>query len=438
MSTTQNLPAVPEVSLVPVTATVSERPSDPYRAYLNHFDSPASGRTMAACLDRIARIRMLLEHFSASVELDADGLRYVAEELQAPTPGGEGAFQPWWLLRRERTIQIRAVLASTELGWAPAYVNKHLSALRGVLEECWNQRLIPTDDYLRARKLKNVKGERTLAGRSIHPDEMAALLDPEAGTRVPLLRVTVREALYAVLAEHGPMVRLDALAAAREALGRDCSGSTLDVAFAWLVDTGAARRTAKRGEWVATGKPPAKRDTTTALRARDEAMLVVMECTGIRAAEVAQARIERYDSRERCLKVIGKGNKERPVWIHKDAVPYLDRWLAMIGEREGPIFRTVDRWGNIHSSGISVNVVGQTVKRRRLAAGLPPLSPHDFRRTQIGELYDAGGDSQQARKIAGHTKSETTDGYDRRGDRGLRDLIDRLPIVLPPAPEARE
>lgn len=133
-------------------------------------------------------------------------------------------------------------------------------------------------------------------------------------------------------------------------------------------------------------------DENVPLGVRDAAMTAVLQSTGLRRDEVAAARIERYDSGERSLRVIGKGNAERTVYIHPTAVPYLDRLLAVIGARRGPVFRPVDKWGNIAPRHLSARSVGHMVDRRRREAGLPPTTTHDYRRTFIGDVIDAGGD----------------------------------------------
>lgn len=173
-------------------------------------------------------------------------------------------------------------------------------------------------------------------------------------------------------------------------------------------------------------------DENVPLGVRDAAMTAVLQSTGMRREEVAAARIERYDSGERSLRVIGKGNAERTVYIHPTAVPYLDRWLAVIGARRGPVFRPVDKWGNIAPRHLSARSVGHTVDRRRREAGLQPTTTHDYRRTFIGDVIDAGGDLVQAQQLAGHKSPITTAQYDRRPARKRRAAVDRLHL---PAPE---
>lgn len=91
--------------------------------------SEGSRRTMHASLENIAR-------FISAGEADALCLA-------------------WHELRYQHTTLIRSTVADT---YKPAMANKMLSALRGVLKECFRLGYMTAEDYQRARDLSTVKG----------------------------------------------------------------------------------------------------------------------------------------------------------------------------------------------------------------------------------------------------------------------------------------
>ena len=102
------------------------------------------------------------------------------------SPGSTMEHLPWHLLRYQHTQALRARLV--EAGFAPATVNRHLAALRGVMREAWQLGLMPTDDYHRAVAVKGARGTRLLRGRALDAREVRALFaacDPSrpAGAR---------------------------------------------------------------------------------------------------------------------------------------------------------------------------------------------------------------------------------------------------------------
>ena len=166
---------------------------------------------------------------------------------------------------------------------------------------------------------------------------------------------------------------------------------------------------------------------------RDAALLAVLRCTGIRGEEASTMLIERYDGRERSLRVLGKGNKERTVYLHSAGKDYLEPWLALLGDQRGPMFRTVDKH-DVIGGAMSPRSIRQRVEARYKQAGLRKLTAHDFRKTFLSEFMASGADAMQARRVAGHSSVATTQLYDLREDRGVRDAVDRMKIDIPAPP----
>lgn len=324
-------------ALLPTGQSPLPRHSNPFDVYVGSLGNDESQRAMAGCLNRIAVI-LARDH---AVEL--------------PTPPGR--YVTWGALRYADTMKVRAALLQAVNAdgapLAPAYVNKHLAALRRVIEHAWNLGQISTDDYMRAIKIDGVKGTRLPAGRNIAGSEVAAML------------------------------------------------------AVCLEDPSPA------GE-------------------RDAALIAFLQSTGGRRAEASSARREEYDPGTRTLTIIGKRNKQRELDIHEQAAVYLGRWLSRFGRAPGPLFCQIDRWGTLRADRhLSPGAIAKIVNKRRLQAGLPPLGPHDFRRTFIGDLLDEGVDLSTAQQIVGHDSPTTTARYDRRPRRTRKAAVEKVAHRLP-------
>ena len=78
----------------------------------------------------------------------------------------------WDTIRYQHTQAVRACLADR---YAPATANKALSALRGVLGECFRLGLVSAEDHTRATDLPGVKGQSAPRGRALKTGELVAL-----------------------------------------------------------------------------------------------------------------------------------------------------------------------------------------------------------------------------------------------------------------------
>jgi site-specific recombinase XerD len=97
------------------------------------------------------------------------------------------------------------------------------------------------------------------------------------------------------------------------------------------------------------------------------------------------------------------------------------------------LFTRIDCCGNVepHCRPLSTQAVDAIVEKRVAEAAVAALSPHDFRRTFVGDILDAGHDLATAQQLAGHASPVTTARYDRRGARAQARATADLHFPLP-------
>ena len=166
--------------------------------------------------------------------------------------------------------------------------------------------------------------------------------------------------------------------------------------------------------------------------ARDAALLALL-CIGLRRAEVAGLKITDYDRNGGRLVVRGKGNKERAVFLTNGAKSAVEDWLAIRSESDSEwLLLQVNKGGKIVADGITPQSVYATLLKRAEQAGIE-VSPHDFRRTVIGEALTAGVDVVTVQHLAGHSSPSTTAKYDRRGDEFKREAMSVVSVPYVPS-----
>jgi integrase/recombinase XerD len=169
-------------------------------------------------------------------------------------------------------------------------------------------------------------------------------------------------------------------------------------------------------------------DPSTAGGARNAALLGLLYGGGLRRAEVVTLDISDFDAATGKLVVRGKGNKERTAWVTNGSRDALDAWLLFRGAEPGALFLPVKKGGKIERRRMADGAVAELVRRMAKKSKIAAFSPHDMRRTFIGDMLDAGADIATVQQLAGHANPATTSRYDRRGDRAKKRAAELLHV----------
>lgn len=151
---------------------------------------------------------------------------------------------------------------------------------------------------------------------------------------------------------------------------------------------------------------------------RDFCIFMLFLNCGLRISELVGLNVT--DVREDTLRVLGKGNKERILYLNDGCLDALKSYLTvrnmMSLQQETALFVTVRR------SRISKAGVHKMVKKRLLEAGLDPekYSSHKLRHTAATLMLQNGVDVRTLQEVLGHDHLNTTQIYTHIDNEDLR------------------
>jgi len=155
-------------------------------------------------------------------------------------------------------------------------------------------------------------------------------------------------------------------------------------------------------------------DCTTWTGRRDHVMLATFYNTGARVSEIADARVADLSSdRHRCLRVHGKGRKERVVPLWPRTCRLLSSWLReMKSSSDAPLF-PARGGGRLSRSGIEDRLASAVATAAGQCPTLPGrrISPHTLRHTTAMHLLQSGVDITVIALWLGHESPATTHMY---------------------------
>ena len=171
-------------------------------------------------------------------------------------------------------------------------------------------------------------------------------------------------------------------------------------------------------------------DKTSATRTRDYAMITLFLNCGMRLSELVGINIQSIDWENKSLRVLGKGNKERVIYLNDACISAVQRYLPerLASESSDKNALFVSR----NKKRISNKTVQWTVKKYLERAGLEnkKMSVHKLRHTAATLMYRTGKvDVRVLKDILGHEQLNTTQIYTHVVDSQMKSAIDANPLA---------
>lgn len=159
---------------------------------------------------------------------------------------------------------------------------------------------------------------------------------------------------------------------------------------------------------------------------RNRAIFEMLFSTGIRISELVNLKKEQIDKRGRIF-IMGKGRKERFVYLTPRAQKHLKNYLEVRGITDSPYLFLPYRGKNNQKKDkkISPTYLQRKIKKYRELLGINlPISCHSIRHAFATYLAESGANPAAIQILLGHESLDTTTRYvhasDRYAERTLR------------------
>lgn len=186
--------------------------------------------------------------------------------------------------------------------------------------------------------------------------------------------------------------------------------------FAWLEDENIILKSpVRRIHKIKSTKPVKETYSDEALETlrdqcgclRDLALIDLLASTGMRVGELVRLNRADIDFENRECVVLGKGNKERPVYFDARTKIHLKNYLESRTDTNPALFVSLLRpYKRLEISGVETRL-----RQLGRKLGMANVHPHKFRRTLATRAIDKGMPIEQVQHLLGHAQIDTTMQY---------------------------
>lgn len=156
--------------------------------------------------------------------------------------------------------------------------------------------------------------------------------------------------------------------------------------------------------------------------------VALMVATGVRVHEVVGIRSEDIDLPGRTIRLIGKGRRERQVFLTNDWIA--DLVGAYLRARSDLDLQHPQLLFNLHLDPLTPPAMRSRLAKAADAAGLDSrVTPHMLRHTAATQLIEAGVDIRFIQRLLGHASLSTTEIYTHVSDQALKRVVSDADVL---------
>lgn len=144
---------------------------------------------------------------------------------------------------------------------------------------------------------------------------------------------------------------------------------------------------------------------------RDTLIIELLYATGVRVSELVNIKIKDINRKEKLIKVLGKGNKERIVIYNNHTKKALDAYLKdgyNYFNKKSSEYLILNKNGNKLSERYIREIINKKVSQASLDI---KISPHTLRHTFATDILENGMDLMTVKELLGHESLNTTSIY---------------------------
>ena len=161
---------------------------------------------------------------------------------------------------------------------------------------------------------------------------------------------------------------------------------------------------------------------------RDYCILTLFLNCGFRVGELVGLNVQ--DIRDDTIRVLGKGNKERQLYLNEACLGAIREYLAIRPDpKDDPRHRDA-LFVSRNKTRLTTRSVENIVQKAVAQAGLDPqYSPHKLRHTAATLMLNNGVDIRTLQDVLGHENLGTTQIYTHISDANMKMAIDANPLA---------